>query len=196
MSYYDQNEIVENIKSYNRYNDRDKVYPEAFDGERNPTYWYSYDHQDGTRVIVQEVKSEKKYNYLVGMFPTSSDICNSADVLFIRGKNYIHFNLRQKKLDTVYNGSVFTIKKGDENGNVEDVYSSETELCVFRGANDIKDLLTKDLRMNYNRYLPGDTYDLHRAIDRFKEMKRNEESTKKIEESTKKINVFFESNTR
>ena len=91
MSYYDQNEIVENIKSYNRYNDRDKVYPKAFDGERNPTYWYSYDHQDGTRVIVQEVKSEKKYNYLVGMFPTSSDICNSADVLFIRGKNQMDF---------------------------------------------------------------------------------------------------------
>ena len=178
MGWFEKNEIIENINTVNK--SRDKTYPKAFDGERNPKYWCSYDHKDGTRVIVQEVKSKKKYKYLLGMYPTEDEICNSADVLFIKGENYIHFNLRQKELDTVDKGSLLTIKRYDKNDNVEDIYSSETKLHIFKGANDIKKVLKGELKMYYDKYLPGDIFDLQEAINSFKEMKRNEKDMNKI----------------
>lgn len=142
----DEKDFSVNIKSINSPLSRDKLYPASFDGDnRYSNRWLSYEHKDGTRVIMQEEVTNTD----------SSSEKREFDVLFIREKGYINFKMIDYPLND-YKDSNFFIIVGDEDNkkvvyeSMEKIYGKDRDYGAF-----IKnELLKGDLLDDYNKYIP------------------------------------------
>lgn len=146
----DEKDFSENIESINSPLSRDKLYPASFDRDDIAlSRWLSYEHKDGTRVIMQENVTHRN----------DIEEKREFDVLFIREKGYINFKMIDYP-SCDYRDSSFFIIVGDED-NKKVVYESIENINHKNYHKDygffIKSKLLKgDILDDYNKYIPGD----------------------------------------
>ena len=144
----DEKDFSVNIKSINSPLSRDKLYPASFDRDNGGSKgWLSYEHKDGTRVIMQETFRH----------PDAFEEKREFDVLFIREKGYINFKLIDYPLNNNKDSNFFIIV-GDENNkkvvyeSIEKIYGKDRDYGAFIKKELLKGVLLED----YNKYIPED----------------------------------------
>ncbi len=191
------NNFVVNIQAVNEFEYRNDVYPKSFEGNRNPQEedWLSYDHIDGTRVIMQRFyhPHDERYKWNPLKYDKNAPIRAGMDVLIIKGDRYIYFQTIEGP--HYANNDMFSIIQGDKDG-CKEVYSSRIS-TTGREDEAIKDALEGDLKNTYSQYIPKKFDSMMRIIETFKTEPNKEDRNFEIKEKQEKMNEinkkFFES---